>query len=332
MARPYSTTDPELDSKIFHPAPLATLHAGKGAHFDLYLGIPTRAGQRYVLFKSADLDLTDEKRRELIDRGVKFLYVTDDDAGNYFTFVDRTVGDALRSETATPEQKSAVLYHTTAALVQATFSRPESPVLIRTNRTVVEHTVDAIASDPALLRTMAATFTLDYSLYTHAVHVATMGTALLLELFGTETRVKDAAMGYLLHDVGKCRVPSQILRKGGILTPMEMKEIERHPEHGVELMRPHDEVTDLAMDIILSHHEKLNGRGYPRRLPPERISVETRICTIVDVYDALTSHRVYKPALRGVEALTFMRDRMYDEIDTGLLKQLIHILGPRNNK
>lgn len=324
--------EPQVDSKIYHPAPLATLHADKGAHFDLFLGVPTRGGQRYVLFKSADLDLTESKRKELIERGVKFLYVADEDAGNYFTFVDRTVGDILQAESATTEQKSALIYQTTAALVQATFTRPESPVLIKTNRTVVEHTVDAIASDPAMLRTMAATFTLDYSLYTHAVHVATIGTALLLELYGHETRVKDAAMGYLLHDVGKCRVPTQILRKGGVLTPIEMKEVERHPEHGVDLMRPHPEVPEVAMDIILSHHEKLNGRGYPRRLPPEKISVETRVCTLVDIYDALTSHRVYKSALRGVEALSYMRDKMYEEIDMGLLKELIRVLGPHKDK
>lgn len=324
--------EPQVDSKIYHPAPLATLHADKGAHFDLYLGVPTRGGQRYVLFKSADLDLTESKRRELIERGVKFLYIADDDAGNYFTFVDRTVGEVLKAENTTPAQKSALLYQTTAALVQATFTRPESPVLIKTNRTIVEHTVDVLASDPAMLRTMAATFTLDYSLYTHAVHVATIGTALLLEILGPEAKVKDAAMGFLLHDVGKCRVPTQILRKGGVLSPIEMKEIERHPVHGVDLMRPHPEVTELAMDIIHSHHEKLNGRGYPRRLPPEKISVETRVCTLVDIYDALTSHRVYKSALRGVEALSFIRDKMYEEIDTGLLKQLIRVLGPHENK
>jgi HD-GYP domain-containing protein (c-di-GMP phosphodiesterase class II) len=325
-------TESQVDSRIYHPAPLATLHADKGAHFDLYLGVPTRTGQRYVLYKSAELDLTEQKRIELIERGVKFLYVADEDAGHYFTFVDRTVGEVLNSESSSPEEKSKILYQTTASLVQATFSRPESPILMKTNQTMVEHTVDALAADPALLRAMASTFSLDYSLYTHAVHVATFGTALLLEIMGPEARVKDAGMGFLLHDVGKCRVPSQILRKSGILTSVEMKEVEKHPDHGVALMRQHGEIGDIALEIIHSHHEKLNGRGYPRRLPPEKLSLETRICTIIDIYDALTSHRTYKPALHGVEALTLMRDKMYDEIDTGLLKQLIQILGPHQNK
>lgn len=324
--------DTETDSltRIYHPAPLATLRADKGAHFDLFLGVPTRGGQKYVLFKSADLDLTEQKRQELIERGVQFLYVTDEDAGSYFSFVDRTVGEALRDEGASPAQRSAVLYKTTTALVQATFTRPESPMLMKTNRTMVEHTVEALALEPALLRTLAAEFSLDYSLYSHAVHVATMATALLLELYGPEARVKEAAMGFLLHDIGKCRVPTQILRKSGVLTTSEMKEVEKHPEHGVGLMRPHLEVGEVALDIIHSHHEKLNGRGYPRRLPPEKISVETRICSLVDIYDALTSHRVYKPAMRGYEALTFIRDKMYEEIDKGLLKQFISILGPKD--
>ncbi|MCB9366074.1 MAG: HD domain-containing protein [Calditrichaeota bacterium] len=317
-------------TRIYHPAPLATLRPDRGAHFDLFLGVPTRSGQRYVLYKSADIDLTDDKRKELIERGVQFLYVTDDDAGSYFNFVDRTVGEALQDESASPEQRSQVLYQTTKALVQATFTRPESPVLMKTNRSLVEHTVEALAAEPGLLRALASEFSMDYSLYTHAVHVSTLATALMLEINGPDTSVKDAAMGFLLHDIGKCRVPTQILRKSGILTTTEMKEVEKHPEYGVALMRPHIEVGDVALDIIHSHHEKLNGRGYPRRLPPERISLETRICSLVDIYDALTSHRVYKPAMHGFEALTYMREKMYDELDPGLLKQLIKILGPRD--
>ena len=98
---------------IFHPAPLTTLEPEKGAHFDLYLAIPSPAGMRYVLYKSSELDLTHEKCNYLIDRGVKNLYIADEDAPAYFEFVDRTLTEKLTSPDATPEKRSRILYTTT---------------------------------------------------------------------------------------------------------------------------------------------------------------------------------------------------------------------------
>jgi HD-GYP domain-containing protein (c-di-GMP phosphodiesterase class II) len=320
---------PERHSMIFHPAPLATLRPESGAHFELYLALPGRSMPRYILYKASGIDFTEKKRVELIENGVKTLFVKDEDAADYYHYVDRTIGKVLASEHTPPQEKSRILYDTSQALIKSTFDRPESPLLMSTNQRMVTHTVETITAEPAMLRTMVSLFAMDYSLYSHSVHVSVLGTALLLEVGSyREEDVRDIAMGYLLHDIGKSRIEPQILNKPGMLSPWEIKQIERHPDFGVGLMQPHPIIRPQALDIIHDHHERLNGNGYPRRLSSSSISLETRICSVADVFDAFTSHRVYRPALSGYEAMRYILSKMSDDLDDEILHLLIHRLGP----
>jgi HD-GYP domain-containing protein (c-di-GMP phosphodiesterase class II) len=314
---------------LFHPAPVATLRPNSGCHFALYLALPWRSGQRYLLYKASHIDLTEKKRRELLENGVTTLYVRDDEAGDYYQYVDHTIGQVLVSDTYSPKEKSQVLYETSHALVQSTFEKPESPVVMAANQKVVTHTVTALVSEPRMLRAMVSLFAYDYSLYTHSVHVSVLGTGLLLEGNNRTTDdLRSIALGYLLHDIGKSRVSAAIVRKAGMLTPWETKQMEKHPEFGVGLMQPHDMMTPEALDIIMAHHEHLDGSGYPRGLEGSALSASVRICSVVDIFDALTSHRVYKPAMRAYDALRLIRERMAAYIDDEILQLLIYKLGP----
>jgi HD-GYP domain-containing protein (c-di-GMP phosphodiesterase class II) len=328
---PSALIEPTVEriKRVFHPAPLATLRPDSGAHFELYLAVPTHDRVKYPLYKAADIEFTEKKRLELMENGVSTLYVSDQDAGAYCHFVDRTVGEVLASDRIAPKEKSQVLYETSRSLTKLAFERPESPLVVSTNQRVVTHTVTAIAAERSLLRTLMSMFTFDYSLCTHSVHVSVLGTGLLLEAGGWPTDdVRDVAMGFLLHDIGKSHVPAEILRKPGLLAPWESKQMERHPEHGVGLMQHHDVIRPRALEVIHGHHELLDGSGYPRRLGGTNIPIETRVCTVADVFDALTSHRVYRPALTGHDALRLMLDRMSDKLDDEIMHLLIHSLGP----
>ncbi|MFZ5432382.1 MAG: HD-GYP domain-containing protein [Calditrichota bacterium] len=291
--------------------------------------MPWRRGTRYLLYKAADTELSAQKRRELMENGVTTLYVRDDDAGVYYEFVDRTVGQVVASEKISMEEKSKVLYQTSQALVKSTFERPQSPMLIATNEKIVTHTVSMLVAEPTVLRTMVSLFAFDYSLYTHSVHVSVLATGLLLDLDKRPAdNLRDLAMGFLLHDIGKSRVPSDILRKPGMLTPWEIRQMEKHPEHGSSLMQHHEKIHPRALEIIHDHHELLDGSGYPRHLSRDSLSLETRICSVADVFDALTSHRVYKPAMRAYDAIQSMLTRMKGKLDQEIVQHLIHQLGP----
>lgn len=129
--------------------------------------------------------------------------------------------------------------------------------------------------------------------------------AILVRLIGeemglSESELDELAMAALLHDIGKLRVPAEILNKPGQLSPVEMSLVQEHPEQGYETLRHIDFPWRIA-DIVRQHHERMDGSGYPHGLTGDEILPPSRILAAADVIEALASHRPYRPAV-SVEA------------------------------
>jgi primosomal protein N'' len=130
-----------------------------------------------------------------------------------------------------------------------------------------------------------------------------------------------------LHDVGKVAIPDAILLKPGPLTPEERAIVETHAEEGHRLLQgSSSSILDLAATIALSHHEKWDGSGYPRGGGGEAIPIEGRIVAIADVFDALTSDRVYRKAFTVEEAMQMMREERGRHFDPVLLDAFLEVL------
>ena len=117
------------------------------------------------------------------------------------------------------------------------------------------------------------------------------------------------ASGGLLHDIGKLSVPDEILKKPGPLTESEYEVVRAHPERGRALLRELGGFDAAVLDLVLAHHERLDGSGYPHGRPASQLSVDVRILGVCDVYDALLSPRVYRPAWTHERALEFLRGK-----------------------
>jgi HD-GYP domain-containing protein (c-di-GMP phosphodiesterase class II)/methylmalonyl-CoA mutase cobalamin-binding subunit len=162
-------------------------------------------------------------------------------------------------------------------------------------------------------------------------HIERIGrfSVLLAEHIGMEPefceRLKHAAP---LHDVGKVAIPDAILLKPGPLTPEERAIVETHAEEGHRLVRgSSSSILDMAATIALSHQEKWDGTGYPRGLKGETIPIEGRIVAVADVFDALTSDRVYRKAFSVDEAVQMMREQRGRHFDPVLLDAFMEVLG-----
>jgi len=145
---------------------------------------------------------------------------------------------------------------------------------------------------------------------------------------GLERKQLDMlGLGALLHDIGKMSVPLEILNKPGRLTDEEFEIIKSHSMNGYNLLRQKKDMPGEVLDIVRSHHERINGRGYPDGLTADFIGLLVQITSIVDVYDAITSDRCYHDGIAPHDALKNMFDWAGENFDASLVENFIKCLG-----
>jgi putative nucleotidyltransferase with HDIG domain len=191
---------------------------------------------------------------------------------------------------------------------------------------VVDGIYASIEQDPGAMLSVARLKTADEYTFMHCVTVCALMAAFARELGMTEGQVRNAAIGGLFHDLGKARVPLDILNKPGALTDAEFATMKNHPRLGMEMLRSHGFDEPIALDICLHHHEKIGGGGYPDGLDDEGISIYARMGAICDVFDAVTSVRVYKRAWDPADALVRMAT-WKGHFDRELLAAFIKLVG-----
>jgi hypothetical protein len=167
----------------------------------------------------------------------------------------------------------------------------------------------------------------DRSTEEHTRRVAMLACAVGEELKLPRATLRHLAIGGLLHDMGKLRVPASILCKPGALTPEEFDAIKRHPEDGARLLADLGGFAPEALALVLDHHERLDGGGYPRGLKGDCLGIATRVLTVCDVYDALVSDRVYRPAWSRERALGLLHEESGAAFDPTCVAALERVLA-----
>lgn len=162
---------------------------------------------------------------------------------------------------------------------------------------------------------------------THCINVCILALSFGRYLGLPRHELLDLGLGALLHDLGKMQVPLDILNKPGRLTPQEFEIIKQHPVHGHRLLTRKQGLSEPVLNIVRHHHERLDGKGYPDQLPAQQIPLLTRISSIVDVYDAITSDRVYHDGMTPHDALRNMFDWAPGNFDQELIEAFIRCLG-----
>lgn len=191
---------------------------------------------------------------------------------------------------------------------------------------LVDEISDSVSRNSHALVSLVRLKTADDYTYMHSVAVCALMTALAKELQLSESEVRQAGLAGLMHDIGKAKIPLEVLNKPGALTQSEFAMIQRHPELGhAKLLKAN--VTDVVtLDVSLHHHEKVDGSGYPHGLKSEEISLFSKMGAVCDVYDAVTSSRPYKAAWEPGVALKRMAS-WEGHFDPGIFKAFVKSLG-----
>lgn len=194
-------------------------------------------------------------------------------------------------------------------------------------RTLIRETVASIVRNQDALIGLNRIRSVDHYTFEHSVNVSVLMIA-FARAIGLESHVIEAiGLGALLHDLGKSQIPDAILNKPGRLTDSEFAVIRRHVEYGHEILARTPGVPSIALDVVAEHHERLRGTGYPEGKAGDAISQFGQMAAIVDVYDALTTDRVYHGAIPPHEALRKLLEWSPQDYDRSLVQQFIRCVG-----
>ena len=197
---------------------------------------------------------------------------------------------------------------------------------VEATQPLVDEISASVARCPDTLISLARLKTCDDYTYLHSVAVCAMMIALARELNLTEAQIREAGVGGLMHDMGKATVPLEILNKPGKLSDEEYKAIQNHTVAGYKLLQVGGNLSDEVLDVVLHHHEKFDGSGYPEGLKGEELSVLARMAAICDVYDAVTSNRPYKEGWSPAVSLKRMLS-WQGHFDPHILQLFVKIIG-----
>jgi HD-GYP domain-containing protein (c-di-GMP phosphodiesterase class II) len=292
--------------------------------YSLYINVSGEANREHFIRIFPDGGILEPGEVDEFKRKYRQLYVAESQRSAYMDAV-------IKSSGRTGIEKTSVLKDSAIHYLGNLFDGKREITTEVLNqsiagcRDVVENMVDVIQSyNVDQLQQMIANLSFhDFYTYDHSINVSMYCVVIYRAMYPKASKIEivQAGLGGMLHDLGKINISTQIINKSGDLTPEERKEIQKHPDYGLQFLSTPGVTLPTGVDPILvsrvvhEHHENFDGTGYPSKLANNQIHILARITAVADFFDAVTTKRSYHDALTSDDALALMKKTEGKKLD-----------------
>jgi len=315
-----------MDALPYQPVDLETLIVGTLLHFPLFIRYlqdddPANVAQ-FTLYKGADSVFREADRGRLLHNSVSQLFIREPDLSRYNEYLEEQLESIVRDRNMPVAKRGELVFLAAFNYVTEIFSSKESfEEKLDRGRKLSENLFTFLHTSPAALHLVKPLEPVDGNLPAHCVKVAVMVVALCSRVLDlAKDEIVEAGLGAFLHDYGKTFAAGHKLDGREKLSPKELQIVKKHPLEGYKYLNLYKGMGEVALTVILRHHEKEDGTGYPDGLCGIELEDWAKAAAIADTYCDLTSVKPYRKAFPPGEALRIIHDEMQGAFDERLLK------------
>ncbi|MBT4484405.1 MAG: HD domain-containing protein [Candidatus Latescibacteria bacterium] len=290
-------------------------------------------GEKVIYCANGEV-VNEEVLEKIQEHNIEKLYILEKDKKKYNLYIEKFLGKIISDPQVNAPVKAKTVYDSMTNVAALLFDNPTTEIIIR-YKNVINNIVEYIFENDSALKNLINLSEVDITTFNkfttcnHCINVGLISTGLAKELLKDQNNYDfiEMAKGFFLHDIGNCIIPLEILNKNGQLSHEEWRMIRRHPKEGVKILTQFNELTDVMKLIVLQHHERNNGKGYPQRLRGDQIHIYAKICSIADVFDGLTSFRPHRKKYTTFEALTIMRNEIFKDLGPDFFAKFVKVFS-----
>lgn len=316
------------------PIPLRHVPSGALRGIDIYLRYESTADfvadqAGYALYRSANLPFTERDRARLLEDENRFVYIRIADHVRFREQVESVIVETAGDPHKATSEKVAIIYETSVELINDLLSAPDPNAHAQRLHEVSRAVATVVLSDADAFAHLFAASHHDFYTGTHMVNVGTWLVPLAYAMGVRDLEdLSHVCQAGMLHDVGKIFVPAEILNKPDRLSDEDWVQIKRHPDMGGAHLKAFDAVNPLVTDVCRQHHERMDGSGYPGRLRHLAIHPVSRMCAVVDSFDAMTAMRPFKKRTLSVaEAVAELKSQSPVKYDRKVVEAWVGLVS-----
>lgn len=314
-----------MDKKFYFPIDPQTIRVDTVLTFGLLNEI---SEDEFSLFHKAGKAYSEKSQAQIFEDEITSLFIKDSDKSRYYSYLESNFAKIINDPLLISGNKAKIIHELITIMTLTIYSSPTGSIINR-YKEVINHISDYVLKEDDSVKLLIQLTTSSYQLHNHAVNVGIFGLGLTKEMLSDDPshNIPEIALGLFLHDIGRFTVPKYFNQRNGPLSAEEWKIMKKHPDEGFKILTKFNVMSDEIKVIVLQHHERHNGSGYPSGLRGDEIHTYSKICAISDSFDALTSQRSYRSAQSSFNALAIMQNEMKGDFDPDFFTRFVKLFS-----